>query len=288
MSPIVGRSFLALAIVASLTAAGCGGSAPARNDGGSGGSGAGTGGQPGTGGAGRDGGGGSSPTDGGASGSDAPLLTGCVDKVTADNTTPAIVNLPNGFCDTYGSFTLTASAAGAPAATNVTLFRTDATGLNLMASGDHFSRGVWTTQLAAMNVPGNYVVHLFIAKVPNPAPTDFVALTGALSLPLAAGDNKFYFFADRDDTAGGDAGFGLNVWLAAAAAGSPTLSGFMAVPGGTLMADETTGCSPAYDGSCGVSAKALATGSGTTVTLTSFVVGGVGGAAAPADAGAGD
>jgi hypothetical protein len=86
-----------------------------------------------------------------------PPSGGCLDKVTADNTTPVIVNMPNGFCDTYGTFTLTASAAGAAAATNLTLFRTDATGLNLMASGGHVSRGVWTTQIGAQNIPGNYV-----------------------------------------------------------------------------------------------------------------------------------
>jgi len=207
------------------------------------------------------------------------VLGGCIDKVGGSNTSPAIVNQPDRICDTYGTFTLTASAAGALAATNVTLFRTDSTGLNLAASGGHFNRGVWTTQAGAQNIPGNYVVHLFIATTSNPAPADFVALASPLSLTLAAGDNTFHFFADGDDKAGGDYGFGLNVWLGTAA--GPTLSGFTAVPGGTVMVDGTNGCSPAYDGSCGVSANTLATTSTPTVTLTSFTVDGVGGAAAP-------
>ena len=64
--------------------------------------------------------------------------SGCVDKVGANNSA-TILNHSDGICDTYGSFTLTAASAGAAAATNVTLFRTDAAGLNLAASGGHFS-----------------------------------------------------------------------------------------------------------------------------------------------------
>jgi len=292
-------------VFAASVAIGCGSSSPSTTGtagkGGTGGAGGGTagaaGGTAGAAGdhdggagaaAGRDGGT-DTATDGGTpdTADASTTLSGCVDKVT-HATSGAIVNQPNGVCDTYGSFTLKASAAGAPAATNLTLFRTDATGLNLMASGGHFARGVWTTQTGAQNIPGNYVAHLFVSKVPNPTPADFVALTGALSLALTAGDNEFYFFADKDDTAGGDYGFGLNVWLGNAAAASPTLSGFAAAPGGTVMADGTTGCSPAYDGTCGVSANTLTTTSNPTVTLTSFTVAGVGGAAAPADAGASD
>jgi hypothetical protein len=213
-------------------------------------------------------------------------LSGCVDKVGSSNTTATFVNHADGICDTYGSFTLTAATAGAAAATNVTLFRTDGTGLNLAAGGGHFNHGVWSTQAGAQNIPGNYVAHLFIATTPNPGPSDFVAPTGPLSLPVAAGDNQFYFFANADDTLGGAYGFGLNVWLGNAPAGSPILSAFAAVPGGTFMADATTGCSPAYDGTCGVSAHTLATTTAPTVTLTSFSIAGVGGATAPMDAGA--
>jgi hypothetical protein len=215
-------------------------------------------------------------------------LGGCMDKVGGSNTTATPVNHSDGFCDTYGSFTLNVSGAGSTTAANVVLFRSDATGTNLQSSAGRVSYGVWTTQIGAQNIPGNYAGHLFITTKPNPAPSDFVALTGTLSLTLATGDNKFYFFANGDDSRGGGYGFGLNVWFGNAAAGSPTLSAFGAVPGSAFMVDGTTGCSPAYDGSCGVSANTLATTSNPTVTLTSFTVAGVGGAAAPADAGASD
>jgi hypothetical protein len=215
-------------------------------------------------------------------------FTGCVDKVGGTNTTATPVNHSDGFCDTYGSFTLTASGAGSVTATNVVLFRSDATGTNLQSSAGRVSYGVWTTEIGAQNIPGNYAGHLFITTKPNPAPSDFVALTGTLSLTLATGDNKFYFFANSDDARGGGYGFGLNVWLGNAAAGNPTLSAYGAVPGSAFMAAGTTGCSPAYDGSCGVSANTLATTSTPIVTLTSFTVDGVGGAQAPVDAGTSD
>jgi hypothetical protein len=80
----------------------------------------------------------------------------------------------------------------------------------------------------------------------------------------------------------------LNVWLGNAAVANPTLSGFNAAPGGTVMVDGIMGCSPEFYGSCGVSANTLATTSNPTVTLTSFTVAGIGGAAATADAGASD
>jgi hypothetical protein len=276
---------IGLVLGVSLAAAGCGAS---TSKGGTGGQGQ-TGGQGGAATAGHDGGVDTVASDGRPDTSDASTaLGGCIDKVTGNNTSAAIVNQPDGVCDTYGSFTLTASAAGAAPVTNLTLFRTDATGVNLGATGGHFTRGVWTTQVGAQNVPGNYVVHLFIATSPNPAPGDFVALASPLSLTLAAGDNTFYFFADFDDPGGGEFGFGLNVWLDDANAASPTLSGFTAVPGGTVMVDGTTGCSPAYDGTCGVSAHTLATTTSPTVNLTSFVIAGVGGATAPADAGVSD
>ena len=275
-----------LVLGVSLAASGCGTSMSRKGDAGGQG---GAAGQADAATAGHDGGGGVASDGGGPDAGDASApLGGCVDRVTGSNTSPAVVNQPDGICDTYGSFTLTASAAGAASATNLTLFRTDATGLNLGASGGHVTRGVWTTQAGAQNVPGNYVVHLFIATSPNPGPDDFVALASPLSLTLAAGDNRFYFFADSDDKGGGDYGFGLNVWLGDAAAASPTLSGFTAVPGDTVMVDGTTGCSPAYDGSCAVSAHTLATTTSPTVNLTSFVVVGVGGGTAPADAGAPD
>jgi hypothetical protein len=223
---------------------------------------------------------------GGAAGTGTPL-SGCVDKVGATNTSPAVLNTPDGIYDTYGSFTLTAAGSGATA-TNVTLFRTDATGTNLASSGGHFDFGVWTTEIGAQNIPGNYVAHLFIATTPNPGPNDFLAFTGQLSVTLATGNNKFYFFADSDDMHGGTYGFGLNIWFGGATAASPGLSGFAAAPGSSLMVDSTTGCAPAYDGTCTVSPDRLATTSSPTVTLTSLTIIGVGGACVPADAGASD
>jgi hypothetical protein len=261
----------------SLAGVGCGTSTPKGGAGGQGG-------------ASGQGGAAAAGHDGGADAAGVSLGNGsCIDLVASTNTSATFGDHPDGICDTYGSFTLTVSTAGAAAVTNVTFFRTDSTGLNLAAGGGIFTRGVWSTQVGAQNIPGNYVAHFFIATAPDPGPSDFVTLTSPLSLSLAAGANKFYYFADGDDQAGGNYGFGLNIWLGSAAAASPTLSGFTAVPGGTVMVDGTTGCSPAYDGTCGVSAHSLATSTNSpTVTLTSFIVAGVGGAVAPPDAGASD
>ncbi|HEY2899026.1 MAG TPA: hypothetical protein VGL59_00510 [Polyangia bacterium] len=267
---------------------GCGGSSPAR---------AGTGGQGGGGQGGATGAddagsdeGGDAPAAGdqgdsdNADGAKSPL-GGCIDKVGGTNTSPMIVNHPDGLCDTYGSFTLTVHQSAASTAVNVTLFRVDNTGLNLGASDNHFNFGVWSTSAGAQNIPGNYVAHLFIATTPNPGPDDFQALTDPLVLTLSEGDQTFYFFADGDDMTGGTFGFGINVWVIGDTPSGPSLSGFEAVPGGVLAADATTGCSPAYDGTCGNSAHTLVVG---VVALKSFTVAGIGGAAAPVDAGASD
>jgi hypothetical protein len=264
-----GRRWFSLVLSAFLFAA-CGSSGERGGTAGAGGSAAGVGGS----------------SAGGAGGS--MTLGGCVDRIGGTNTTATPVNHPDGICDTYGSFTLTVSGAGSDTATNVVLFRSDATGTNLASGGGHVNYGAWTTEIGAQNIPGNYAGHLFIATTASPAPNDFVALTGTLSLTLAAGENVFHFFANSDDSRGGSYGFGLNVWLGAAAAASPTLSAFGATPGNAFVVDGTTGCSPAYDGSCGVSADTLATTSSPTVTLTSFTVAGVGGGQAPVDAGTSD
>jgi hypothetical protein len=203
----------------------------------------------------------------------------CVDKVGADNTVATIFNNPNGTCDTVGSMTLTVPAGGTGTLTNATLFRTDSTGGNLAASGGHFNRGVWTTQDGTQNVPGNYVAHLFLSTKPNPRPNDFVTISASHSLALAPGHHKIYFFADSDDMAGGTYGFGLNLWIGAASAATPSLSGFVAVPGGAVAVDGTSGCSPAYDGTCGATANTLRTSGSPAVTLSAFTVSALGGAA---------
>ncbi|HEX3695153.1 MAG TPA: hypothetical protein VH374_07160 [Polyangia bacterium] len=282
--PVGGTSWPAWLCGLALIAApsiGCGGSSPAR---------AGTGGQGG-GAAGVDDAGsdegGDAPAVGDGANTDgaASTLGGCIDKVGGTNTSPMIVNHPDGICDTYGSFTLTVHQSAATTAVNVTLFRVDNTGLNLGASDNHYKSGVWSTSAGAQNIPGNYVAHLFIATTPTPGPDDFQALTDPLTLNLSEGDHTLYFFADGDDMNGGTYGFGINVWVIGDVPSGPSLSGFEAVPGGALAADATMGCSPAYDGTCGNSAHTLVVG---VVGLTSFTVAGVGGAAAPVDGGTSD
>lgn len=222
----------------------------------------------------------------GGSGGKAGTAGGCVDKVGADYHVSDFFNYPDGICDTYGSFTLTV-AAPSTLLTNGTFFRVDSTGTNLNSSAGHFSNGVWTTQPDAQNVPGNYVAHLFIATTANPGESDF--LPEPWMPTLATGVNTFYYFADSDDQIGGSYGFGLNLWLNAAPAASPGISALAVPPGGAATADATTGCSPAFDGTCTASADSLSWSTGgTTVTLTSFFIDGVGGANAPVDAGASD
>jgi hypothetical protein len=199
----------------------------------------------------------------------------CVDKVGSNNTEPTIINTPDGICDANGTLTLTVGAAGATI-TNATFFRTDPTGGNESASGGHINRGVWTTEAGAQNIPGNYVAHLFLSTKENPGPNDYA--TAQQPLTLTAGQHTVYFFANSDDVAGGTYGFGMNLWLAAAPAGNPSISGYVAVPGNNLAADGTSGCSPTYDGLCGTAANALAS---PTVTLAAFVVSSLGGAFAP-------
>lgn len=256
----VGISSVVFALAA-ISAVGCGSSASKTSDGGGGNAGG-----------------------SGGSGGKAGTAGGCIDKVGADYHVATIFNTPDGICDTYGSFTLTVTAPASTLLTNGTFFRVDNTGTNLNASAGVFRNGVWTTQANAQNVPGNYVAHLFVATTANPGANDFL---DPLSVTLAAGANTFYYFADGDDQVGGAYGFGLNLWLNAAAAASPGISA-LAVPGsGTVTADATTGCSPAFDGTCAVSADSLSwVSGGTTVTLSSFSIDGVGGANAPVDAAA--
>jgi hypothetical protein len=248
---------LVVSALAAMWAVGCGSSASKASDGGGGNGGA-----------------------GGKAG-------GCVDKVGADYHVSNFFNYPDGICDTYGSFTLTVAAPDSTLLTNETFFRVDSTGTNLNSSAGHVNNGVWTTLPDAQNVPGNYVAHLFLATTANPGESDF--LPEPRTFTLAAGTNTFYYFADSDDQVGGSYGFGLNLWLNGATAGSPGISALAVPPGGAPMADATAGCSPAFDGTCTTSADSLSwTNAGTTVTLTSFSIDGIGGANAPVDAGASD
>jgi len=233
------------------------------------------------GGGGRGGGGagGSAAAAGGAGG--AATGNGCLDLVGGTNTTPTPVSHPDGICDTYGSFTLNVAAAGAtPLLTNATLYRVDATGQNLGASGGHVTLGAWSTVPSVQNIPGNYGGQLFIARVPLPSSADFFSPSATISIALAPGDNVFYFFGNGDDPRGGTYGFGLNLWLGSSTPDAPALSGFAAKPSGTLMADGATGCSPAYDDTCAASAGTLTAATPPAVTLTDFTINRVGGDAA--------
>jgi hypothetical protein len=153
---------------------------------------------------------------------------------------------------------------------HATLFRTDATGTNLASSGGHVNQGAWTTTDGAQNIPGNYMAHVFVSKVADPAATDLLPLP----VTLAAGSNTLYFFADSDDLAGGTFGFGINAWIGAAT--SPSISAF-GVPGSAFAADASAGCTAGFDGTCVTAAGSMAFES---VTLTAVTVDMVGGGAA--------
>jgi hypothetical protein len=162
---------------------------------------------------------------------------------------------------------------GATAAlSHMTLFRTDATGTNLGSSGGHVNRGAWTTTNGTQNVPGNYMAHVFVSTVADPAETDFATLP----VPLAAGSSTLYFFGDSDDLAGGTFGFGINAWIGSAS--TPSISAF-GVPGSAFGADASSGCTAGFDATCVTAAGSM---SFESVTLTAITIDMVGGAAASA------
>jgi hypothetical protein len=162
------------------------------------------------------------------------------------------------------------SGEGTVPLTRATLFRTDATGTNLASSGGHVNRGAWTTTNGTQNVPGNYMAHVFVSAVADPATTDFATLP----VPLAAGSNTLYFFADSDDLAGGTFGFGINLWVGAAT--TPSISAF-GVPGSPFTADASAGCTAGFDGTCVTASGSMAFDA---VTLTAVTIDMIGGAAA--------
>ncbi len=162
--------------------------------------------------------------------------------------------------------------------TNATMFRVDSEGTNLQSSGGHITRGVWNTKTGVQNVPGNYVVRLFLATTPDPDPTTLLPLAEPLATALVPGDNVFYLFADRDDVAGGNFGFGLNLWLDDATAATPSISAFVSTTtSSAFTANSTTGCTPGFDALCAPPSNTLTAQAGRTVTLTAFSITGVGG-----------
>lgn len=168
--------------------------------------------------------------------------------------------------------------------TDAVLFRGDSAGQNQDPAGSAIAYGAWSSRLDVQNVPGNYGAELFISTVANPTPSEFLS-PGALAQSLSSGANTFYFWGDGDDTRGGSATFGLNLFLNGAAPGSPTISGYT-IPGTgqTLNADSapvTAGATFVVTPGAGtLSAAVSSTG---TVTLTSFQVLGVGGQGSTVD-----
>jgi len=163
-----------------------------------------------------------------------------------------------------------ATGAAAQTLTNAAFFDADATGTNTSGNGQ-ITRGAWSTVLDQQNVPGNFGAEFFLATVANPTPTQFLSPSAALSAGLSQGVNTFYFFADSDDTAGGTAGFGLNLFLDGAGQLAPSISAFV-VPGQTAVTD-SAGCTAGFAFTCAQGAGTFSFTSGaTTVTLTDFQV----------------
>jgi hypothetical protein len=162
--------------------------------------------------------------------------------------------------------------------TGATFFRGNSTGANQGTSGSVVNYGAWTTGLDVQNVPGNYAAEFFIAKVPNPAASQFLT-PGNFASALTTGANTFYFFADGDDLNGGSQTFGINLFLNGAGVTSPALSGYT-VPGTgqSLSADSsstTVGINLTV--TPGAGALSVLEGATETVSLSNFVVQGVSG-----------
>ncbi len=168
--------------------------------------------------------------------------------------------------------------AAGPSLSDATLFRTDSTGTNQGAT-TQINYGAWTTGLNIQNVPGNYGAELFLTKSSTPGPNSFFTPASSFSVPLNPGTNTFYFYADGDDQRGGAFGFGLNLYLDGAAAGSPAISTYNAPgtsvgPGSPDASSTTAG----YDFSIVPGAgTVLTTSDGDFVTLTNYQITFVGG-----------
>jgi|GEM_PF-6367282 len=171
-------------------------------------------------------------------------------------------------------------ASAAISLTNGALFRADETGTNLNTTngGTTVARGGWSTVLNQQNVSGNYGAQLFLADTANPGGGDFFAPASSFSAGLQEGANTVYFWADGDDTVGGDDGFGLNLWFDGAAASAVAISAFAPTPGAGFSANGSTTCTAAYNFACIAGSGALSFVVGaSTVTLTDFRVLGLGG-----------
>ena len=167
--------------------------------------------------------------------------------------------------------------------TNATLFRTDSTGTNLNNSGTVVLRGAWTSVVNQQNIPGNYGAQLFLSTVPNPGAGDFISPALSMTATLDPGVHTFYFWADSDDTQGGSAAFGLNLFLNGAGSLSPSISAYVAPGAGqTVNPDSSTICTAGFDFRCAHGAGTLSVvfSPSTTVTLSDFKILGVGGASA--------
>ena len=170
-----------------------------------------------------------------------------------------------------------------PILTGATLFRGDSSGNNLNGFGGVVYWGGWTTVLDQQNIPGNYGAEFFLSQTPTPGPSDFLTPASSFSVNLNPGANTFYFWADGDDTRGGSATFGLSLFFNNAGAVNPAISGYT-IPGTgqTLHSDsapQTAGYNFQYTPGAGTLSFVMG---GQTVTLTSFVIQGAGGAAAGA------
>ncbi len=173
-------------------------------------------------------------------------------------------------------------AAAPPALSDGTLFRGDASGAN-QGTTNVVNSGAWTSVLDQQNIPGNYIAELFFATTPTPAPSDFITPTNALSLHLNQGANTVYFWADGDDTRGGTAGFGMNLYLDGAATAAPSISVFAPVGVGQAFVADGAGTTAGYDGQAVAGANRLSiVDAGQLVTLSAFEITGVGGASAGA------
>jgi hypothetical protein len=185
----------------------------------------------------------------------------------------------------YGACFLLAIMAGGPLAaqtvvlTNSTLFRTDASGTNLASSGGVVAHGGWTTVLDQQSVPGTYGGELFLSAAANPGSTNFLTPAAVTWLALDPGAHTFYFWADGDDTQGGSAAFGLNLYLNGAGSASPAISAYVAPGlGQAINPDSSTTCTAGFDFKCvNGSGQLTASVGNLTVTLTDFRILGVGG-----------
>jgi len=196
----------------------------------------------------------------------APTARGPAPTPTPTRTTPIAPSSP--------ASAQPVSLAGSPILTNVTLFRTDATGANQGSNGPggRVNHGEWTSVLDQQNVPGNYAAEFFLSTGPAPTPDDFLSPSAKLSVPLNLGENHFYFFGDGDDPAGGAAAFGINFYFNSAASSDPSISAFQKI-GDQPLESNGSDLTGGFDCKTAPGANSLSWTSGEyTITLTSFQV----------------